>query len=156
MHVAYGSSAKVGKLCIPGHKAGRAPQPGVHGAMPPWIEAKKKAAGCTLRQNTAQIGLTVAEVAEDKETNPIGLMLWMDGQDETADEASDPSWSNSRVGHSTGDGHRWMEAIARPSMSERICSAHRESGASTSAGQCLSGVWLSLCAPFLCAKTPLL
>ena len=44
-------------VCIPGHKAGRAPQPGVHGAMPPWIEAKKKAAGCTLRQNTAQIGI---------------------------------------------------------------------------------------------------
>ena len=45
MHVAYGSSAKVGKLCIPGHKAGMAPQPGVHGAMPPWIEAKKKGGG---------------------------------------------------------------------------------------------------------------
>ena len=39
------------------NKAGRTPQPGVHGAMPPWIEAKKKAAGCTLRQNTAQIGI---------------------------------------------------------------------------------------------------
>ena len=45
MHVAYGSSAKVGKLWIPSHKAGRTPQPGVHGAMPPWIEAKKKGGG---------------------------------------------------------------------------------------------------------------
>ena len=45
MHVAYYSSAKVGELHIPSHKAGRAPQLGVHGTMPPWIETKKKGPG---------------------------------------------------------------------------------------------------------------
>ena len=33
-----------GKLCIPGQKAGRAPQPGVQRASPPWSEAKEEAA----------------------------------------------------------------------------------------------------------------
>ena len=45
VHVTYCSSAKVGELRILSHKAGRAPQPGVHGAMPPWIETKKKGPG---------------------------------------------------------------------------------------------------------------
>ena len=65
------------------------------------------------------IGLAVAEVAKDKMTNPIGLMSWMDGREETADEASDPSWSSSGVGHSAGHGRRWTEAIVRPSTAER-------------------------------------
>ena len=45
VHPAYCSSAKVRKLHILGHKAGRAPRVGVHGAMPPWIEPKKKGGG---------------------------------------------------------------------------------------------------------------
>ena len=78
------------------------------------------------------IGLAVAEVAEDEMTSLIRWMSWMDGRDETADEPS--SRSSSRVGHSAGDGRRWTEAIARPTTSERIRSAHGESGMSTSAG----------------------
>ena len=69
----------------------------------------------------------MTKVAEDEETNPLSVLSWMDGQDETADEASDPTQSSSRVGHSTGDRHQWTEAIARPSMLERIRSAHGES-----------------------------
>ena len=64
------------------------------------------------------VGLAVAEVAKDETTKPIGLMLWMGGQDETADSrlqihhrAAAESW------HSEGDGRQWTGTIVRPTAS---------------------------------------
>ena len=73
---------------------------------------------CKLAPLLESVGLAVAEVAEDEMTNPIGLMSWMDGRDETADSrlwihrgAAAESW------HSVGDGRRWAGSRARPTMS---------------------------------------
>ena len=82
-------------------------------------------------------GLAVLlEVAEDERTNPNGLLSWMDGREEAADSrlrihigAAAESWQ----AHETGVGGK-EPARNRPRQG-RICSAHGESGVSTSAGR---------------------
>ena len=63
------------------------------------VAAVSKLALLLLELIGPAVGLTVAEGAEDKMTNPTSLpvVLWKDGWDETADSRLPPSQSSSRV-----------------------------------------------------------